>query len=92
MVSEQKDMLSFDDARPAETSTVDRYSEPYRKISIVEEVAENGEAILHLNDGRTIEVHGHDAHFFPYEGVLFTEASDAETWVFGEEIVDVQRH
>lgn len=92
MVSEQMDMLGESEARPDDTSTVEKHSEPYRKVRVVEEVAENGEAILELTNGDTVEVHGHDAYFFDYEGVIFTEHDDAETWIFAEDIVTVRRH
>jgi hypothetical protein len=86
------DMLGKNDARPDDTSTVDKHSEPYRKVRVVEEVAENGEAILELTNGDTVEVHGHDAYFFDYEGVIFTDHEDAETWIFAGDIVTVRRH
>ena len=60
MVSETMDMLDESDARPDDTSTVEKHSEPYRKVRVVEELAENGEAILQLTNGDTVEVHGHD--------------------------------
>lgn len=82
------DMLDESDARPDDTSTVAKRSESYRKVRVVEEVAENGEAILELTNGDTVEVHGHDAYFYDYEGVIFTEYDDAETWIF--EDVDVE--
>lgn len=92
MVSERMDMLDKSDARPDDTSTVERHSKPFRKSRVVKEVAENGEAILELNNGDTVEVHGHDAYFFEYEGVIFTEHDDAEMWIFAEEIATVRRH
>lgn len=92
MVSEHMDMLDETDGRPDDTSTVDQNSEPYRKVRLVEEVAENGEAILELTNGDTVEVHGHDAYFYEYEGTIFTEHEDAETWIFAEDIVTVRRH
>lgn len=92
MVSERKDMLPHREARPDDTSTVEKHGEPFRKVRVAEEVAENGEAILQLTDGSTVEVHGHDAYFFDYEGVIFTEHDDTEMWIFGEEIVSIQRH
>jgi hypothetical protein len=86
MVSENKDMLFRGDARP-----------PANTIRLVREIAENGEAIVTLTDGRTIEIHGHDSHFYRDRGVIFTESEtpdgeDAETWVMEDEIVSVQRH
>jgi hypothetical protein len=92
MVSERKDMLPQTEARPDNTSTVEQGSTPYRKTELIEEIAENGEAILELQNGDTIEVHGHDAYFFAYEGVIFTEHEDSETWIFAEDIVTVSRH
>lgn len=92
MVSERKDMLPHGEARPANASTVAQGSTPYRKAKLVEEIAENGEAILELQNGDTIEVHGHDSYFFAYEGVIFTEHNDSETWIFAEDIVTVSRH
>jgi len=93
MVSEQMDMLDEDDARPEQTSTVDPLTDEYRKVEVIESIAENGEAIIELRDGSTEEIHGHDSHFFPYEGVVFTEdEKDREAWLFAEEIVSVRRH
>lgn len=97
MVTEQMDMLDKPDARPADTSTIDATGFVGRKVKLVEEVAANGEAIVVLEDGRTVEFHGADSHFYPHEGVLFTETEtpdgdDAETWVFAENIVAVHRH
>lgn len=91
MVSEQMDMLDEDHARPDSDAVVTE--DTVRRIELVSEIAENGEAIVGLTDGRTVEIHGHDAHFFPYEGVVMTESeSDSELWIFAEEIVSVERH
>lgn len=91
------DMLDEGDARPDKTSTVDYNSHTARKVLLVKEIAENGEAIVTTRDGQTVEFHGADSHFYPYEGVMFTETEtaagdDAETWVFGEDVISVQRH
>lgn len=97
MVSEQMDILDEGEARPSDTSTVDQHGVVGRKVTLIEEIAENGEAIVTTRDGRTIEFHGDDSHFYPHEGVMFTETEtpageDAESWVFAEEVVSVQRH
>lgn len=97
MVHEQMDILGEEDARPEDTQTVNSSGIIARRVALVEEIAENGEAIVVTEDGRTLEFHGDDSHFYPREGVLFTEAEtpdgdDAETWVFAEDIVSVQRH
>jgi len=90
MVSQNKDMLGFDDAEP------DKYGEVEypikRKVLLAKEIAVSGEAILELQNGDVVEIHGHGAHFYPTKGVIFTEDDDEEKWVFAEEIVSVGRH
>lgn len=90
MVTNQMDMLGYDEAEPSDPT----------KIGLVEEIAENGEAIVTFEDGRVVEFHGDDTHFYPdkgLSGVMFTEDDDpageeAESWFFADEIVSVQRH
>jgi len=87
MVSKQMDMLGYDEAEPESTT----------RIGLVEEIAENGEAIVTFQDGTVEEFHGDDTHFYPEKGVMFTEADDpngeeAESWFFDSMIVSVQRH
>lgn len=89
MVSEQMDMLDRDDAEPSHhTST---------KINLVREIANNGEAIVTFEDGRTVEFHGDDTHFYTNHDAMFTETEtpdgdEAESWFFADEIVSIQRH
>lgn len=87
MVSEQMDMLSRDDAAPSGNTT----------LQLVEEIADNGEAIVTFEDGRVVEFHADDTHFYHDAGVLFTETDDpdgdeSESWFFADQIVSVQRH
>lgn len=87
MVSEQMDMLGYDEAEPKYDS----------KLALVREIAENGEAIVTFEDGTVEEFHGDDTHFYPTKGVMFKEADDpsgeeAESWFFADEVVMVQRH
>lgn len=87
MVSEQMDMLGYDEAEPTGSS----------KIELVQEIAENGEAIVRFEDGTVEEFHADDAHFYSDSGAIFTEADDpdgedAESWFFADQIVSVQRH
>jgi len=87
MVSDQMDMLSRDDAAPSGNS----------KITLVKEIAENGEAIVTFEDGRVVEFHADDTHFYADSNAMFTEADDpdgeeAESWFFADQIVSVQRH
>jgi hypothetical protein len=87
MVSDTMDMLSRPDAHPETDS----------KIQLVAKIANNGEAIVTFEDGSVEEFHGDDTHFYPAEGVIFTESedpdgNDAESWFFADEIVKVQRH
>lgn len=103
MVSEKMDMLGREEAEPAPVD-VEGLEEPLRvgtqairKISLIQEVASNGEAILTLRDGGVIEAHADDTHFYPRRGVLFKEEDDpegeeAESWYFAEDIISVQRH
>lgn len=87
MVSEQMDMLGRDDAKPANNGA----------LSLVNEIMENGEAIVTFEDGRTVEFHGDDTYVYPDENVIFTETEtpdgeEAESWFLAEHIVSVQRH
>ena len=81
-------MLDYDDAEPSGSS----------KIALLEELASNGEAIVTLVDGSTVEVHEHDTHFYPLSGSCFfteTETDDggeAESWFYADQIVSIQRH
>jgi len=95
MVSTQMDMLPQEEAEPKSRFEVS--DETARKLSLAEEIASNGEAILTLIDGSVVEVHGDDTHFYPNHGVFFTEAEtdageEAESWYFAEDIISVQRH
>lgn len=87
MVSEQMDMLGHDDAEPTGSS----------KIELVQEIANNGEAIVRFEDGTVEEFHADDTHFYMNANAMFTEADDpngaeAESWFFADQIVSVQRH
>jgi len=87
MVSDQMDMLSRDDAAPAGDTF----------LGLVEEIAENGEAIVTFQDGRVVEFHADDSHFYHDAGVVFTETDDpdgdeAESWFRAAKMVSVQRH
>ena len=89
------DMLGEEDAEPEYEAEVSE--EAVRKLMLVEEIAKNGEAILHLINGHHIEVHNDDTHFYPERGVFFTEEDDpdgdeAESWYFAEDVISVQRH
>lgn len=95
MVSKQMDMLSREEAEPEESEPTHRAAK--RKCALIREIAENGEAIITLKDGRTTEVHGDDTHFYIQPGIFFTEdetpnGEEAETWYFAEDVLSVQRH
>jgi hypothetical protein len=95
MVSEQMDMLSRDEAEPANNHSADKKTQ--RKCRLIEEIAENGEAIITFKNSHTTEVHGDDTHFFPARGIFFTEdetpdGEEAETWYFAEDVLSLQRH
>jgi hypothetical protein len=96
MVSSQMDMLSEEDAQP-ENHEIIVSDNAKRKIMLIREIADNGEAILNLRNGYSTEVHADDTHFYPEHGVFFTEDDDpegeeAESWYFAEDIISVQRH
>lgn len=96
MVSSQMDMLSEKDAQP-ENYKITASNNAKRKIMLIREIAENGEAILNFRNGYSTEVHADDTHFYAEHGVFFTEDDDpegeeAESWYFAEDIISVQRH
>jgi hypothetical protein len=98
MVSNQMDMLERADAQPQSvTEDIEVDARARRKIALIQEIAENGEAIINLRNGYSTEVHADDTHFYVDIGVFFTEDDDpegeeAESWYFAEDIISVQRH
>lgn len=97
MVSEQKDMLGYNEAEPRAESGTSTMKTASPKLRLVEEIASTGEAIVTFEDGTVVEFHGSDIHMYPDTGVIFTETDGpdgqgAESWFFADEIVSVQRH
>lgn len=83
MVSEKLDLPDRDDVRPTRTG----------KMQLLKELTELGEAEAYLSDGRVVELHDYDTHFFMDAGVVYrkTEEEDDE-WIFAEEVVSVLIH
>jgi len=89
------DMLPEEEAEP----TTDLTAEPtaQRKCELIQEIAQNGEAIITFKNQHTTEVHGDDTHFYNEQGIFFTEdetpdGEEAETWYFAEDVLSLQRH
>jgi len=92
MVADTMDMLGRDEAQP----------DSVHPIELAAEIAANGEAIVTLEDGRVVELHGDDTYFYTNEsgfdpGIIFTETEtpggdEAETWIVADSIVSIQRH
>lgn len=80
MVAEKGDILDREEAQPPVTNDL-----------LHELVEEHGtEVVVHLDDGSTVELHGHDTHV--YSDSVYTQAGDDDVWFYKDKVTRMVRH